>query len=184
MSAGGEPRGLIDALAASADPAMLIVTAAAGGERSGCLVGFHSQCGIDPVRYCVWLSTANHTLRVARAASHLGVHLLGAGDRALAELFGGTTGDEVDKFARCEWSPGAGGVPLLAACRLRGALARVAVLDAGSDHVGFVLAPIDGDGDDGDGDDGDGDGDDRPAPGTITPLRLGAVTDIDAGHPA
>jgi hypothetical protein len=29
-----------------------------------------------------------------------------AADGELAELFGGETGDEVDKFDRCEWRPG------------------------------------------------------------------------------
>ena len=46
----------------------------------------------------------------------LGVHCVPADAPALAELFGGETGDEVDKFARCEWHDGPEGVPILDAC--------------------------------------------------------------------
>ena len=46
----------------------------------------------------------------------------------LAELFGGETGDEVDKFARCAWHEGPEGVPMLDGCANRfvgpGAVAR------------------------------------------------------------
>ena len=34
----------------------------------------------------------------------------------LVELFGGETGDEIDKFERCAWRPGPGGTPLLDGC--------------------------------------------------------------------
>ncbi|MCT1909143.1 hypothetical protein ACH0CV_13930 [Brachybacterium paraconglomeratum] len=44
-------------LMAATDPAMVVVTTAAGGERAGCLVGFHAQSSISPERYCLWLST-------------------------------------------------------------------------------------------------------------------------------
>ncbi len=84
---------------ASLDPPMVVVTTAVAGERAGCLVGFHSQSSIDPPRYDVWLSKANHTYRVALRSTHLAVHLLTADDLAVAEHFGTLTGDEVDKFA-------------------------------------------------------------------------------------
>ena len=85
---------------------MVIVTTVAGGHRSGCLVGFHTQCSIDPPRYAVWLSEANHTCRVGAAADHFAVHWVPSDRHDLAELFGGTTGDEVDKFDRCDWTAG------------------------------------------------------------------------------
>ena len=59
----------------------------------------------------------------------------------LAELFGGTTGDEVDKFARCEWHEGPHGLPILAECDNWFAGKILARHDLG-DHVGFVLEPI------------------------------------------
>src|SRR3982074_567379 len=98
---------------ASLDPALVVVTTAGADERSGCLVGFHAQSSIDPHRYCIWLSKANYTYRVALRASHLGVHFLTADDLELAELFGEFTGDTSDKFIGLNVSSGPGGIPVL-----------------------------------------------------------------------
>jgi flavin reductase (DIM6/NTAB) family NADH-FMN oxidoreductase RutF len=118
---------------------MAIVTAATpDGRRSGCLVGFWTQCSIHPPRVMVCLSVTNHTLGVATDAPLLAVHWLGGDDRDLAELFGGETGDELDKFERCAWQPGPGGVPVLEGARgwIAGTvLERVEV----GDHVAFVV---------------------------------------------
>ena len=65
-----------DEMVADADPSMVIVTTVVGDERSGCLVGFHSQCSIDPPRYAVWISKANHTHGVAERADTFAVHLV------------------------------------------------------------------------------------------------------------
>src|SRR3954453_19462919 len=98
---------LIDEL----DYPMFIVAAAAGGERAGCLVGFATQCSIDPPRFLVCISVRNRTFRVARSAAGLVVHLVPEEAADLADLFGGQTGDEVDKFAQVTWSDGPGGAP-------------------------------------------------------------------------
>ena len=158
----------LDALVASLDTAMVVVTAADGDDRDGCLVGFHSQASISPRRYVVWLSRANRTFRIAQRSTHLAVHALGVGDHPLAERFGGSTGDEVDKLADVEWSPGPGGVPLVAALPTRVVGRVLTELDLpDADHVGFVLEPLAGEA----GPDAD-------------PLRLHHATDIDPGHPA
>jgi flavin reductase (DIM6/NTAB) family NADH-FMN oxidoreductase RutF len=122
------------------DYPMFIVTAAHGGERAGCLVGFATQCSINPPRFLVCLSKSNRTYRLASEAELLAVHFVPADAHALAELFGGETGDRVDKFERCEWQPGPEGVPLLDACANRFVGLVLERLDAG-DHVGFVLRP-------------------------------------------
>ncbi|HWG12106.1 MAG TPA: hypothetical protein VG268_02405, partial [Streptosporangiaceae bacterium] len=57
-------------IASSLDAPLIIVTAADARERAGCLVGFHSQSSIEPMRYCVWLSKANFTYRVALRSTH------------------------------------------------------------------------------------------------------------------
>lgn len=131
-----------DALVRALDAAMVVVTTAAGGERAGCLVGFHAQCSIHPRQYAVWLSRANHTYRVALLADHVAVHPLGRGDGDLAELFGGETGDDIDKFTRCAWQDGPGGVPLLRRCAGRLVLRRTAVIDVGGDHSCLVGEPV------------------------------------------
>src|SRR4051812_34244438 len=98
------------------DYPMYIVTVSAGDERAGCLIGFATQCSIDPVRFVVCLSDKNRTYRVAQGAEVIGVHLVPADGDELAELFGSQTGDEIDKFARCAWHEGPAGVPLLDDC--------------------------------------------------------------------
>jgi flavin reductase (DIM6/NTAB) family NADH-FMN oxidoreductase RutF len=156
-----------DDLMAGLDPSMVIVTTVAGDQRSGCLVGFHSQCSIDPPRYLVWISTANHTHGVAEAATIFAVHLVPADRHDLAELFGGRSGDDVDKLARCDWTPGIDGVPLLDACPDRFVGRRVGWLDEGTDHSGIILEPLD-----------------AAASGRGPWLRLRDVADVDAGHAA
>lgn len=123
------------------DYPMMIVTAIGGGEKAGCLVGFATQCSIDPPRFAVWLSRNNHTFRVAQEADVLTVHFLSSDNRPLAALFGGETGDEVDKFARCRWRAGSGGVPLLEDCA-RWFTGRVIEQVPTEDHVGFLLEPL------------------------------------------
>jgi len=123
------------------DYPMLVVTASAHGTRSGCLVGFATQCSIDPPRYAVYLSVKNRTLAVASDATALGVHFLQDTDGDLAELFGGQTGDEIDKFDEVAWHEGSHGVPLIDRCPNR-FVGRVVDRHVGGDHAGFVLEPI------------------------------------------
>jgi flavin reductase (DIM6/NTAB) family NADH-FMN oxidoreductase RutF len=123
------------------DYPMFIVTAAAGGERAGCLVGFATQCSIDPVRFMACLSDKNRTFKVASQASVLVVHVVPEEAEELAELFGSETGDDVDKFARCGWHEGPGGVPLLDECPNRFVGRVLWRADAG-DHDAFLLEPV------------------------------------------
>jgi flavin reductase (DIM6/NTAB) family NADH-FMN oxidoreductase RutF len=124
-------------LAGAVNTPMYVVTAAAGDERAGCLVGFSVQCGIDPLRHLVCLSKANRTFEVACGAEWLVVHALHEGDRALASLFGEVTEHEVDKLAYCRWEPGPGGTPVVDGCDwFAGRI--VDRIDVG-DHEGFVL---------------------------------------------
>jgi flavin reductase (DIM6/NTAB) family NADH-FMN oxidoreductase RutF len=129
------------ALTGRLDYPMLLVTTAAEGERAGCLVGFSTQCSIDPPRFIACLSDKNHTQRVASRADALAVHFLPPDAEALAELFGSQTGDEVDKFARCRWEPGALGVPIIGECR-SWFVGRILERHTLGDHVAFVLEPI------------------------------------------
>lgn len=123
------------------DYPMLVVTAAAAGEVSGCLVGFATQCSIDPPRFLVCVSDKNHTFRVALGADHLAVHVLGPDDRRLARRFGEESGDEVDKFAGVAWSPGPAGAPILTDCD-RWFVGRVIDRVPLGDHVGHLLEPV------------------------------------------
>ncbi len=156
-----------ESLVKALDAPLVVVTTAHRGERSGCLVGFHGQCSLEPRRYAVWLSVLNHTYELATASKYLAVHVLDSGDHDIAALFGGSTGDEVDKFAACEWTAGPDGVPLLDRCPNRFVLERTQLLDADGDHVCFV-----------------GEIHAAEATDSIRPLRLSDAGDIEAGHPA
>jgi flavin reductase (DIM6/NTAB) family NADH-FMN oxidoreductase RutF len=130
-----------DAFVGDLDYPMFVVTAAHDEQRAGCLVGFTTQASIDPPRMLVCLSVANHTFRVAEHAGLLAVHVLDPDRRDLAELFGGSTGDEGDKFVCCAWTEGPHGVPLLDDCERR-FIGRVLVKHRLGDHVGFLLEPV------------------------------------------
>jgi flavin reductase (DIM6/NTAB) family NADH-FMN oxidoreductase RutF len=82
-------------------------------------------------------------------------------------LFGGETGDAVDKFAECAWSEGTDGVPLLDGVTTRFVGHKVAVHDFGGDHVCVVLEPI------------------SVEVGPMADvIRLTDERDLDPGHPA
>ena len=122
---------------------VVVTTVSADGERSGCLAGFLTQCSIEPPRFLVCLSKANHTLGVADRAQALGLHLLGTDQDASASLFGEQTGDRVDKLSQVDWHAGTLGVPLLDHCA---AWLEVRILrryDVG-DHVAMLTSPVSG----------------------------------------
>jgi flavin reductase (DIM6/NTAB) family NADH-FMN oxidoreductase RutF len=122
------------------DYPMFVVTTRAGDRLAGCLVGFATQTSIDPPRFLVGLSKVNHTFRVAVDAPGLVVHVVPREHRDLAELFGGTTGDDVDKFTRCEWSDGPMGIPVLHEAAAWFSGRTLARFDLG-DHMAFQLEP-------------------------------------------
>lgn len=154
-----------DDLVGRLDYPMLIVTAADGGRRSGCLVGFSTQCSLDPPRYLVCISRANHTAAIAQRSEHLAVHVLDRADHDLSLLFGEQTGDEVDKFAQCAWTERRG-VPVLdgpKAWFVGRVLDRVPL----GDHVGHVLEPVE-----------------AQFAGGLDLLTFQQVKDMEPGHPA
>jgi len=136
-----DARATFNELVSELDYPMFIVTAVAGGERSGCLIGFASQASIDPPRFLICLSKNNRTYRVARGAEALAVHLVPDDAGELVQLFGGETGDEVDKFARASWSDGPEGLPILDDCPSWFTAHVLEWLDAG-DHEALLLEPF------------------------------------------
>jgi flavin reductase (DIM6/NTAB) family NADH-FMN oxidoreductase RutF len=153
-------------LALALDPPMFIVTTTDGRERSGCLIGFATQCSVDPPRFIACLSNKNHTFRVSEGAELLAVHLVPQGAKDLAELFGSETGDEIDKFEHCEWHEGPGGLPVLERCENWFAGRILERIDVG-DHRAHVLEPVAA----------ETDGGERG-------LTFRKVRDVDPGHEA
>jgi flavin reductase (DIM6/NTAB) family NADH-FMN oxidoreductase RutF len=127
------------------DYPMYIVTALVGEERDGCLVGFTTQCSIDPPRFLVCMSDKNRTTRLVERgrADAMVVHLVPEDAQHIVELFGGETGDDTDKFERCEWTAGPEGIPLLADCPswFAGRILERVLL---GDHIGHLLEPFAG----------------------------------------
>jgi flavin reductase (DIM6/NTAB) family NADH-FMN oxidoreductase RutF len=128
-------------LVAQLDYPMFIATVATHEGRAGCLIGFATQCSIHPPRFLAGISDKNHTYRVAQRATAMGIHLVPENATELAELFGGETGDELDKFECCSWRPGPEGVPLLDDCPNR-FVGRILERVAFGDHPGMVLEPF------------------------------------------
>ncbi|HEY3729307.1 MAG TPA: flavin reductase family protein [Solirubrobacteraceae bacterium] len=123
------------------DYPMLVVTAAASDELAGCLVGFSTQCSIDPARFLVCISDKNRTFELAQRSDALAVHFLGADAADLARLFGGQTGDELDKFSRCRWHAGPHGLPIIDRCD-RWFAGRILDRRELGDHWGYLLEPF------------------------------------------
>jgi flavin reductase (DIM6/NTAB) family NADH-FMN oxidoreductase RutF len=125
------------------DNTMFVVTTEADLEPSGCLVGFATQASIHPPRFLAGISRANHTCRVAARSDYLAVHVVQRRHIELARLFGGETGDQVNKFDLCSWHTGPEGMPILddaAAWFVGKTLERI---DLG-DHIGYLLQPVAG----------------------------------------
>ena len=81
---GASEDDVFDAMMASLDAPMAVVTTASRGERAGCLIGFQAQCSISPRRFAIWLSKANYTYRVGLHSDHYAVHWLTEDDHAIA----------------------------------------------------------------------------------------------------
>ncbi len=153
-------------IVSSLDNPLIVVTTGVSNERAGCLVGFHVQSSIEPERYCVWLSKANHTYRVGLRATHFGIHFLTSDDLDLAAHFGTLTGDTTDKFAGlANVSRGPGNVPVLDDCPHRLVVRKVALLDEGGDHVCIPTEPVSAE-----------------SGGTFRPLRLSQAVHLTPGH--
>jgi flavin reductase (DIM6/NTAB) family NADH-FMN oxidoreductase RutF len=152
-------------LAGTLDYPVFIVTASDGERREGCIIGFATQTSFDPPRFLACLSRANRTFDLAAEVDALAVHLVPRGATELVELFGGETGDEIDKFERCSWTAGPRGLPILDACSTWFAGAVCARHDLG-DHMGYLLEPFAA----------------HYEPGEVEYFQN--VKDVDPGHPA
>ena len=145
---------------------MVVATTVADGERSGCLVGFTTQCSIKPPRFLVFISKKNHTFGVASRADHIAVHFLSHEHLELSKVFGELTGDEVDKFERVRWHWSETGLPVLDDCPTWFVGRIVDRLDGG-DHLGFVLEIVEAEKGE-----------------RVAPLGFQEVRDMQPGHPA
>jgi flavin reductase (DIM6/NTAB) family NADH-FMN oxidoreductase RutF len=149
------------------DYTMFVVTTRADGAPSGCLVGFATQISIRPARFLAGVSKTNHTCSVAARSDYLAVHVLARSQIGLARLFGGQTGDQVNKFDHCSWHAGPQGMPILdnaAAWFVGRTLQRI---DLG-DHIGYLLEPVAG----------------AVVDRSADLVSIGEIADLEPGHKA
>lgn len=130
-------------IATHRDFAMIIVTTAFGEQKAGCLVGFATQCSVDPPRFLICSSEKNFTYHVLGNADHLAVHVLSQEHMHLAELFGGESGHSTDKFAQCKWHLGEHGIPLLDECA-QWFIGHIVERHKLGDHTAMVVEPAAG----------------------------------------
>ena len=152
-------------LAGSFDYPVFIVTTTDGERREGCVVGFATQTSFHPARFLACVSRANRTFELAQDVDAIAVHVVPREASELVELFGGETGDEIDKFERCAWSTGPRGLPILDDCPSWFAGEVQTRHDLG-DHLGLLLEPFEA----------------RYEPGEIVDFQ--GVKDVEPGHPA
>jgi flavin reductase (DIM6/NTAB) family NADH-FMN oxidoreductase RutF len=112
------------------------------------------------------LSKLNRTCRVAQDSDMLIVHFLSENNHDLATLFGQESGDDIDKFAHCEWNEGPDGTPVLIGTRGWVAGRILDRFDAG-DHIGHLVEV-----------------DDTLIDAPGAPLAYQTVRGMEAGHPA
>lgn len=126
-------------LACALDYPLYVVTTAVDGEPTGCLIGFATQCSIQPPRFLACISKKNHTFHLSGQALRLAVHVVDRDNKPLARIFGGETGDKVDKFSQVHWHV-VDGVPVLNDCNRWFIGEVVQRIDLG-DHIGHLLEP-------------------------------------------
>jgi flavin reductase (DIM6/NTAB) family NADH-FMN oxidoreductase RutF len=132
-----------DRLLGMLDYTMFVVTTRADDELSGCLVGFATQASIHPRRFLVGVSRSNHTCGVAARSDYLAVHVVACRHVGLARLFGGQTGDRIDKFEHCAWRTGPKEMPILDDATAWFVGKTLERIDLG-DHIGYLLEPVTG----------------------------------------
>jgi flavin reductase (DIM6/NTAB) family NADH-FMN oxidoreductase RutF len=118
---------------------LVVVTAAAGGRRSGQVAVSVHGASIVPQRprLTVGLWKTNFTHDLVRESGAFAVHLLRGDQDAMVYHFGLQSGRDVDKLATMAHSTGASGAPLLDDCLGVFECRVAAALDA-TDHTIFL----------------------------------------------
>ena len=118
---------------------LVVVTAAAGGRRSGQVAVTAHGASIVPERprltVALWKENLTHDL--AQASGALAVHLLRDDQDALVYHFGLQSGRVMDKFSGLDYELGTTGTPLLRDC-LAAFECRVVNRMDGGDHTVFL----------------------------------------------
>ena len=134
-------RAAFNAIVGNLEYPMFIVTARAGDERLGCLVGFATQTSIDPPRFAVCLSHRNRTYRRGHDADVLGVHCVPADARRWPSCSAARPGTRSTSSRAATGTTGPRACPILDAC-VNWFVGRVLHRIAAGDHDLFLLEPV------------------------------------------
>lgn len=88
-----------------------VVTASIGEERHGSTVNAFTSLTLDPPQVLLCLADTSRTWSAIERSRSFAVNLLAADQEEIARVF---ASKEPDKFGGLDWSPGAGGAPVLA----------------------------------------------------------------------
>jgi 3-hydroxy-9,10-secoandrosta-1,3,5(10)-triene-9,17-dione monooxygenase reductase component len=105
---------------------LFIVTSAWRKRLAGCTCLWVTRVSFNPQLVAIYLSPARHTCETIERSKRFVLHSLADDSLELARRFGLLSGRETDKFSGVAWTPGGGGVPVLAQaaavleCRLAG----------------------------------------------------------------
>lgn len=121
------------------DGPVYVVTTAADGQPSGCLVTSASQTSVQPPSFMVGFHHANPTAEVAGRSEFVAVHVLPRHAKLLAELFA-KEADE-DKFQRCAWRAGPFGMPILDDA-IGWFVGKTASRSPVGDHIAYLVEPV------------------------------------------
>lgn len=133
-SAAFTSRDFRHALGQFATGVTIVTTADAQGRPVGLTVSSFNSVSLDPPLVLWSMAHKAGSLPVFQHCAHYAIHVLSAGQQALAQRFA-TRG--VDKFAALDWQPNAHGVPLIAGAAAVFECAQRSRYDEG-DHTIFV----------------------------------------------
>ena len=88
-----------------------VVSTMDGGRARGLAVNAYCSISLDPPLVMVCIQRTSSTWPALFTATHLGVNVLGTGQRDVVAVF---SSKDPDKFARVDWRPGPHGSPLIA----------------------------------------------------------------------
>ncbi len=126
-----DTRALRDALGSFATGVTVVTTRDAEARPRGFTANSFTSVSLDPPLVLVCIAKTAASLESFLAAPSFGISVLGEGQREVSGLFASR---EPDKFAKCGWFEGRGGVPLVSGALAHFVCDRERTADAG-DHV-------------------------------------------------
>ncbi|WLA67915.1 flavin reductase family protein [Bradyrhizobium diazoefficiens] len=106
-----DPRDFRNALGTYGTGVTIITAVAPDGTPYGITCNSFASVSLNPPLVLWSLGVYSSSLIVFQNASHFAVHVLGASQQALANIFAKSSDD---KFAGVDWTPGLGNAPVLA----------------------------------------------------------------------